>query len=64
MTSAALIAAATAVAAAALLVNVALLTHATPRRDPVGRLSPSSALVHPATPSHVPPRTIGELPDD
>ena len=63
-----LVAVAIAVAAAgiALLLNVSLLTDATPRHDPVGRLSPSSALVRvrPATPAPAVPRAATELPDD
>lgn len=53
-----------AAAAVALLLNMVLLTHTSSGRDPVGRLSPSSALVHPAAPPPAPPNTIGELPDD
>jgi hypothetical protein len=63
MRAALLVLGAAAVAAVALLANVALLTHATPSRDPVGRLSPSTTLVHPTT--HSPAAgVIGELPDD
>jgi hypothetical protein len=56
---------AVAAAGIALLLNVFLLTDATPRHDPVGRLSPSSALVHvrPATPVR-PAHVTRELPDD
>ena len=60
------IAIAVAAAGIALLLNVLLLTGATPRHDPVGRLSPSSALVRvpPATPVRVIPHVTRELPDD
>lgn len=64
MRGALLIVVATAAAAAALIVNISLLTHVTPSSDPVGRLSPSSALVRPAAAANVPARRIGELPDD
>jgi hypothetical protein len=60
------IAIAVAAAGIALLLNVLLLTRATPSHDPVGRLSPSSALVRirPATPTRIAPHVTGELPDD
>ncbi len=51
------IAIAVAAAGIALLLNVSLLTDATPRQDPVGRLSPNSALlrVRPAAPVRTAP---------
>ena len=53
-----------AAAVAALFINVALLTHASPSHDPVGRLSPRAATVH-TNPAPVgAPRPIRELPDD
>ena len=60
------IAIAVAAAGIALLLNVSLLTDATPRQDPVGRLSPNSALfrVRPAAPVRTAPRATRELPDD
>jgi len=61
-----LVVVATAAAAVALFVNVILLGDATTRHDPVGRLSPSSMIVH--APGRqgvqVPPRSQRELPDD
>jgi hypothetical protein len=60
------IAIAVAAAGIALLLNVLLLADATPRHDPVGRLSPSSALVRvrPAPPVRAAPHATRELPDD
>jgi hypothetical protein len=53
-----------AAAVAALFINIALLTHASPSHDPIGRLSPRSATVrtHPVPVGG--PRLIRELPDD
>ena len=53
----------TAVAGVTLLINIALLTHATPSHDPVGRLSPSSALIRPGTTPRSTPANR-ESPDD
>ncbi|HEX6762917.1 MAG TPA: hypothetical protein VF094_08965 [Gaiellaceae bacterium] len=57
------VAVAVAAAGITLLLNIVLLTNATPTHDPVGHLSPSSRLVRPATAPRV-VRSSSELPDD
>ena len=61
-------AAAIAVSAAVILLNLALLGYAQPRNDPVGKLSPRAALLSPTAPKPAPaprpaPAPAGEADD-
>jgi hypothetical protein len=61
-------AAAIAVSAAVILLNLALLGYAQPRNDPVGKLSPRAALLVPTAPKPAPtprpaPAPAGEADD-